>query len=168
MNEETKGLFIDGKWVKKPRTYELRAPYNGQLLARISMADADDVEKAISGAQRAFQTMKDLPAYQRSEILFRVARLLKERKEEMARIVAKEAGKPIRTARGELERTIVTYQFAAEEAKRIYGETIPMDAAPGGEGRIGMTWREPLGVVVAITPFNFPFNLVAQDRKSVV
>lgn len=161
MNEETKGLFIDGKWVKKPRTYELRAPYNGQLLARISMADADDVEKAISGAQRAFQTMKDLPAYQRSEILFRVARLLKERKEEMARIVAKEAGKPIRTARGELERTIVTYQFAAEEAKRIYGETIPMDAAPGGEGRIGMTWREPLGVVVAITPFNFPFNLVA-------
>lgn len=161
MDGETKGLFIDGKWAKKQRTYELSAPYDGQLLARISMADADDVKKAISGAQRAFQTMKDLPAYQRSEILFRVARLLKERKEEMARIVAKEAGKPIRAARGELERTIVTYQFAAEEAKRIYGETIPMDAAPGGEGRIGMTWREPLGVVVAITPFNFPFNLVA-------
>ncbi len=161
MLEETKGLFIDGKWVKKQRTYELCAPYDGQLLARISMADAGDVEKAISGAHRAFQTMKNLPAYQRSEILFRVAQLLKERKEELARIVAKEAGKPIRTARGELERTIVTYQFAAEEAKRIYGETIPMDAAPGGEGRIGMTWREPLGVVVAITPFNFPFNLVA-------
>ena len=161
MSEETKGLFIDGKWVKKQRTYELRAPYDGQLLARISMADTDDVKKAISGAQRAFQTMKNLPAYQRSEILFRVVQLLKERKEEMARIVAKEAGKPIRAARGELERTIATYQFAAEEAKRIYGETIPMDAAPGGEGRIGMTWREPLGVVVAITPFNFPFNLVA-------
>ncbi|KYD28875.1 aldehyde dehydrogenase family protein [Parageobacillus toebii] len=161
MLEETKGLFIDGNWVKKQRTYELHAPYDGQLLARISMADADDVEKAISGAQQAFQTMKALPAHQRSEILFRVAQLLKERKEELARIVAKEAGKPIRTARGELERTIVTYQFAAEEAKRIYGETIPMDAAPGGEGRIGMTWREPLGVVVAITPFNFPFNLVA-------
>jgi acyl-CoA reductase-like NAD-dependent aldehyde dehydrogenase len=119
------------------------------------------VEKAISGEHRAFQTMKNLPAYQRSKILFRVVQLLKERKEELARIVAKEAGKPIRTAREGLERTIVTYQFAAEEAKRIYGETIPMDAAPGGEGRIGMTWREPLGVVVAITPFNFPFNLVA-------
>jgi acyl-CoA reductase-like NAD-dependent aldehyde dehydrogenase len=107
------------------------------------------VEKAISGEHRAFQTMKNLPAYQRSKILFRVVQLLKERKEELARIVAKEAGKPIRTAREGLERTIVTYQFAAEEAKRIYGETIPMDAAPGGEGRIGMTWREPLGVVVA-------------------
>jgi acyl-CoA reductase-like NAD-dependent aldehyde dehydrogenase len=161
MLQETKGLFIDGRWVKKQRTYELRAPYDGQLVAHISMADAGDVEKAIAGAQRAFQTMKNMPAYKRSEILFRVAQLLKERKEELARVIAKEAGKPIRTARGELERTIVTYQFAAEEAKRIYGETIPMDATPGGEGRIGITWREPLGVVVAITPFNFPFNLVA-------
>src|SRR5690606_17783739 len=78
-----------------------------------------------------------------------------------AEILVKETGKPIRFAKGEIDRTIITYQFSAEEAKRLYGETIPMDAAPGGENRLGMTWREPLGVVAAITPFNFPFNLVA-------
>lgn len=105
--------------------------------------------------------MRELPAHRRAEILFEVVRQLKERKEELARICSLEAGKPIRTARGEIERTIATYQFAGEEAKRISGETIPMDAAPGGEDRVGFTWREPLGVVVAISPFNFPFNLVA-------
>lgn len=158
---EIKGLYINGKSEKKERTYDLKSPYNGQILAQISMAEAEDVRRAIEGANEAYQTMKELPAYKRSEILSNVARILQERKEEMARIIALEAGKPIRTARGEIDRTIVTYQFAAEEAKRIYGETIPMDAAPGGENRVGFTWREPLGVVVAISPFNFPFNLVA-------
>ncbi|UQZ84227.1 Succinate-semialdehyde dehydrogenase [NADP(+)] GabD [Paenibacillus konkukensis] len=102
-----------------------------------------------------------MPAHQRADILFKVVRQLEERKEEAARLLALEAGKPIRTARAEIGRTIATYQFAAEEAKRIYGETIPMDAAPGGEDRLGFTWREPIGTVVAICPFNFPFNLVA-------
>jgi acyl-CoA reductase-like NAD-dependent aldehyde dehydrogenase len=161
MQEKTKGLFINGKSETKQRTYALRSPYSGELIANINMADEDDVKRAIAGARLAFETMKDMPAYKRSEILFRVGQILQERKEELAQVLALEAGKPIRTARGEIERTIVTYQFAAEEAKRIYGETIPMDAAPGGENRVGFTWREPLGVVVAISPFNFPFNLVA-------
>ncbi|UFJ40997.1 aldehyde dehydrogenase family protein [Brevibacillus humidisoli] len=161
MNEMTKGLFLNGKWVARDRTYPLHAPYDGKQLATISMADTDDVKRAIEGAYQAYQTMRQMPAHQRAEILYRLADLLQERKEQLARIVAEEAGKPIRTARAEVARTIVTYRFAAEEAKRIYGETIPMDAAPGGEHRLGMTWREPLGVVVAITPFNFPLNLVA-------
>jgi acyl-CoA reductase-like NAD-dependent aldehyde dehydrogenase len=161
MNQETKGIFINGKSELKERTYALRSPFTGEVIANISMADQEDVKRAISGAQTAFETMKEMPAYKRSEILFKVVDILRERKEELARVVATEAGKPIRTSRGEIERTIATYQFAAEEAKRIYGETIPMDAAPGGENRVGFTWREPLGVVVAISPFNFPFNLVA-------
>lgn len=158
---ETKGILINGTSELKERTYELRSPYSGEVLAKISMADENDVKRAIEGAAAAYETMKHMPAYKRSQILSNVAGILQERKEEMAKTIALEAGKPIRTARGEIDRTIVTYQFAAEEAKRIYGETIPMDAAPGGENRIGFTWREPLGVVVAISPFNFPFNLVA-------
>ncbi|RSK55229.1 aldehyde dehydrogenase family protein [Bacillus canaveralius] len=161
MNATTKGLFINGEWIVKGRTYPLYSPYRGALLANISKADTADVNVAIEGAYEAFQQMKEMPAHQRSAILYRVVELMRERKEELATIIAQEAGKPIKTARGEIDRTIVTYQFAAEEAKRIYGETIPMDAAPGGENRLGMTWREPLGVVAAITPFNFPFNLVA-------
>ncbi|RXY98915.1 aldehyde dehydrogenase family protein [Fictibacillus sp. S7] len=156
-----KGLFINGESVIKQRTYDLRSPYNGESIATISMADQEDVNRAIDGAQAAFEVMKEMHAYQRSEILLRVVQIFEERKEELARVLVQEAGKPIRTARGEIDRTIATYQLAAEEAKRIYGETIPMDAAPGGENRIGFTWREPLGVVVAISPFNFPFNLVA-------
>ncbi|MED1204185.1 aldehyde dehydrogenase family protein [Heyndrickxia acidicola] len=158
---ETKGLYINGKWVMKERTYPLYSPYSGDCVAAISMAGEEDVKEAIAGAHEAFRTMKEMPAHKRADILFRVAQILRERREDLAQILVKEAGKPIRTARGEIERTIVTYQFAAEEAKRIYGETIPMDAAPGGEKRLGFTWREPLGVVVAISPFNFPFNLVA-------
>ncbi len=158
---ELKGLFIDGKWEIKQRTYALRSPYSGETIAHISMAESEDVQRSVEGAHSAYGAMKGLPAHRRSDILNRVADILLERKEELARLLAMEAGKPIRTARGELDRTIATYRFAAEEAKRIYGETIPMDAAPGGEQRLGFTWREPLGVVVAIAPFNFPFNLVA-------
>ncbi|MGF2614526.1 aldehyde dehydrogenase family protein [Rossellomorea vietnamensis] len=158
---KTRGLLINGKTVEKERTYPLRSPFDGELLANISMADEQDVEQAIEGAHSAFEIMSKMPAYKRAEILSKVSDILRSRKEEMAQVIAKEAGKPIRTARGEIDRTVVTYQLAAEEAKRIYGETIPMDAAPGGENRLGFTWREPLGVVTAISPFNFPFNLVA-------
>ncbi|TYR74368.1 aldehyde dehydrogenase family protein [Rossellomorea vietnamensis] len=158
---KTRGLLINGKTVEKERTYPLRSPFDGELLANISMADEQDVEQAIEGAHSAFEIMSKMPAYKRAEILSKVSDILRSRKEEMAQVIAKEAGKPIGTARGEIDRTIVTYQLAAEEAKRIYGETIPMDAAPGGENRLGFTWREPLGVVTAISPFNFPFNLVA-------
>ncbi|OXM83917.1 aldehyde dehydrogenase family protein [Paenibacillus rigui] len=161
METVTKGIFINGLWEVKERSYALRAPYDGKVLANISKADAGDVDRAIAGAHRAFETMRKLPAHQRSRILQQAALQLRERKEEAALLLSQEAGKPIRTARAEIERTITTYEFAAEEAKRINGETIPMDAAPGGEGRLGFTWREPIGTVVAICPFNFPFNLVA-------
>lgn len=158
---EKKGLYIDGNWLYKDEIYPLHSPYSGELIAEISVADETDVKQAIEGAHQAFLRFREFSSHDRANILFRAVELLKEKKDELAEILVKETGKPIRFAKGEIDRTIITYQFSAEEAKRLYGETIPMDAAPGGENRLGMTWREPLGVVAAITPFNFPFNLVA-------
>lgn len=157
---ETK-LWIDGKWQSTENTYDLTSPYNGELIAKIAKGTPADVRKAIEGAERAFQSFKRWTAYERAEMLYRVVNIMRERKEELAQILVTEAGKPLKAARGELDRTIATYQFAAEEAKQLRGETVPLEAAPGVTDRIGWTKRVPLGVVSAITPFNFPFNLVA-------
>lgn len=156
-----KPCYIGGKWVQSAEHVPLYSPYSGEELALISSADEGMVDQAITAAQAASAIMRRMPAYRRATILENLSLLLNERMEEAARIIALEAGKPIKTARGEIIRTIQTYKFAAEEAKRIHGETIPMDAAIGGEGRLAYTVMEPLGVIGAITPFNFPFNLVA-------
>jgi len=156
-----KACYIGGKWVQGVEHTPLYAPYSGEEIAMISSADVGMVEQAITAAQAASPIMRKWPAYRRATLLENISILLNERLEEAARIIALEAGKPIKTARGEVIRTIQTYKFASEEAKRIHGETIPLDAAIGGEGRLAYTVREPLGVVGAITPFNFPFNLVA-------
>ncbi|MFD2368745.1 aldehyde dehydrogenase family protein [Brevibacillus sp. GCM10020057] len=158
---ERKHLWINGKWVEGKRYEPLHSPYTGEVLAEIAQATEEEATRAIEGAHAAFQKFKNTPAHERARILANAVQLLEQRKEEAARIVAAEAAKPLKAARSEIVRTIQTYQFAAEEAKRIYGERIPMDAAIGGEGRIGFTMRVPMGVVSAITPFNFPFNLVA-------
>ncbi len=158
--KETK-LWINGEWVSTAESYELTAPYNGEHISNIAKATVNDVERSIEGAHQAFLQFKSSTAYERAEILYRVAELMKERKQDLAEIAAREAGKPITAALTEIDRTITTYQFAAEAAKGLSGETLPMDAAPGGKDRIGWTKRVPLGVISAITPFNFPFNLVA-------
>jgi acyl-CoA reductase-like NAD-dependent aldehyde dehydrogenase len=156
-----RACFIGGKWIPMADHAPLYSPCTGQVIAHIPQADAVAVERAIAAAEEATTPMRRMPAYQRAAILEKIAILLDERMEEAARIVALEAGKPIRTARGEIIRTVQTYRFAAEEAKRLHGETIPLDAAIGGEGRLAYTVREPLGVVGAITPFPFPFNSIA-------
>lgn len=158
--KETK-LWINGKWEEAKESYDLSSPYSGEVIAKVAKASVQDVERAIEGAQQAFQTFKKTTAYERAEILYKVVDIIRGRKQEFAEILAKEAGKPISAGLAEIERTITTYQFSAEAAKQLYGETVPMDAAPGGKDRIGFTKRVPLGVVSAITPFNFPFNLVA-------
>ncbi|WP_445293308.1 aldehyde dehydrogenase family protein [Cohnella sp. 56] len=157
----TKHLWIGGAWRETEAYVELRAPYDGALLAEIADAAPEDVDAAIGSAARAAAAMRALPAHRRSAILERLSELLASRRDEAARIVAQEAAKPLKAAYAEIDRTVLTYKFAAEEAKRIGGETLPMDAAPGGEGRLAYTRREPIGVVGAITPFNFPMNLVA-------
>ncbi|WP_135550849.1 aldehyde dehydrogenase family protein [Paenibacillus cymbidii] len=154
-------LFIGGNWVEGAQHYELKSPYDGHLVALIPLAQPDDVEAALQAAQQAAPAMRRLTAYERSRILERVSQLIEENIELCALIAAHENAKPLKAARAELARTAETYKFAAEEAKRLHGETVPLDAAKSGKGRFGFTKREPLGVVAAITPFNFPFNLVA-------
>lgn len=157
---ETK-LWINGKWVDAQETYLLTSPFSGEGIAKVAKASVKDVERAIEGAHQAFQTFKKTTAYERAEILYKVVDIMRGRKQEFAEILALEAGKPISAGLMEIDRTIATYQFSAEAAKQSTGETVPLDAAPGTKDRIGYTKRVPLGVVSAITPFNFPFNLVA-------
>ncbi|KJE28169.1 acyl-CoA reductase family protein [Geobacillus kaustophilus] len=158
---ERKKLYINGEWREAKSYTELKSPYSRETIAEIPVATEQEVDEAIAAAYAARQTMAAMPAYERAAILERVVEQLKARQEEAAKLIALEAAKPITTARGEVARTIQTYKFAAEEAKRIHGETLPLDAAPGGENRIALTVREPIGVIGAITPFNFPMNLVA-------
>ncbi|MDQ0200362.1 aldehyde dehydrogenase family protein [Neobacillus ginsengisoli] len=156
-----KQLFINGEWVEAKEYRPLYSPYNNELLAEIAYADGTEVDSAITAAENARPLMAKMPAHERASILERLVELMTKNEEECVRLLALEAAKPWTTAKAEVARTIMTYKFAAEEARRIHGETIPMDAAPGGEGRISFTIRQPIGVVAAITPFNFPMNLVA-------
>jgi acyl-CoA reductase-like NAD-dependent aldehyde dehydrogenase len=156
-----KQLYINGEWVEAKEYSPLYSPYSDELIAEIPVASEDQIEFAIASAERAKKTASGLPAHERASILEKLARLLEEQKDEAAKIIALEAAKPIELAKGEVARSIQTFKFAAEEAKRIHGETIPLDAAPGGERRIAYTVREPIGIIGAITPFNFPLNLVA-------
>ena len=154
-------LMINGEKVETESYAPLYSPYSGEEIAKIAMADKELTEKAIAAAYNAREVMAKMPAYQRAEILEKAVALLMENAEEAAEIISRESAKPIMFAKAEVGRTIETYKFSAEEAKRIHGETIPFDAAIGGVGRIGYTLREPIGVIGAITPFNFPMNLVA-------
>ncbi|WP_078546597.1 aldehyde dehydrogenase family protein [Litchfieldia alkalitelluris] len=154
-------LYINGEWIKASEYSNLLSPYDQELLAEIPLASVTEVTKAIEAAHGSREILRKMPAHERGAILERIANLIEEKFEVAAKIIALEAAKPIKTARLEVQRTIQTYKFAAEEAKRIHGETIPIDAAPGGENKIAFTIREPIGVVAAITPFNFPMNLVA-------
>ncbi|WNS78518.1 aldehyde dehydrogenase family protein [Domibacillus sp. DTU_2020_1001157_1_SI_ALB_TIR_016] len=156
-----KDLFINGEWKTANQYTPLYSPYSGECIAEVPAATLEEVEFALQSAYEARNIIASMPSHRRASILENLVKLLEEKADEAAQILALEAAKPITTAKAEIARTIQTYKFAAEEAKRIHGETIPVDAAPGGEGRIAYTVREPIGVVAAITPFNFPMNLVA-------
>lgn len=156
-----KKLFINGEWCESKGNYILKSPYSGEDIAEVPLASESEVHQALDAAFKAQSVMAAMPSHRRAGILYEVSRLLEERSGEAARLIALEAAKPVATAEAEVDRTVQTYRFAAEEAKRIHGETLPLDAAPGGEGRIAYTVREPIGVIGAITPFNFPMNLVA-------
>ncbi|MFP3888135.1 aldehyde dehydrogenase family protein [Priestia filamentosa] len=154
--------LIEGKSVtqEQEKTMEVINPFNGEAVGKVSLASKENAKKAIESAHQVFhKTMKKMPAYRRAEILSKAADLLEERTEEFAKVLVLEAGKPIRDGRGEVGRAVQVIRFAADEAKKIEGEMVPMDAAIGGENRIGMVRRQPLGVISAITPFNFPLNL---------
>ncbi|HEX4490153.1 MAG TPA: aldehyde dehydrogenase family protein [Acidimicrobiia bacterium] len=143
-----------GEWI------EVRAPYDNELLGRVPACGAREVDAAVAAARSVYQA-DPLPAWKRAEILDTAARLISERIEPFARIIATESAKPIKTARVEAQRAISTFTFAAVAARSLTGEMVPMDASAAGEGKLAFTLRVPIGVVGAISPFNFPFNLVA-------
>jgi acyl-CoA reductase-like NAD-dependent aldehyde dehydrogenase len=151
---------IGGRPVGADDWIEVLSPYDGAPVARVPALGADHVAEAVAAAEAAL-ARGDFPQYRRAEVLERAAELLAERTEEFAVTIAREAGKPIRDARGETARCIDTLRFAAVEARRLSGEVIPMDASASGTGRLGFALRHPAGVVAAISPFNFPLNLVA-------
>lgn len=155
------GSIINGKEINTSNeSVDVKNPYNGETVEEIALASDDEFESAVSSAFDTFhETMKDMPAHKRSDILRKTADLMEERADDFAETIMKEAGKPIFFSRGEVQRAIQVLRFASEEAKHIAGEVIPMDAAVDGDGRLGLVKHIPLGVVAAITPFNFPLNL---------
>jgi acyl-CoA reductase-like NAD-dependent aldehyde dehydrogenase len=151
--------FVGGEWVETGDWIEVRSPYSGDIVGRVAKAGAAETRRAIDAAERAMR--EPLPAHMRAEILVRVAGALGRRHDEVARQISDEAGKPMKAARVEATRAMSTYTFAAVEARKLAGEMVPMDAAQAGEGKLGFTLRRPIGIVGAISPFNFPLNLVA-------
>ncbi|HVD65561.1 MAG TPA: aldehyde dehydrogenase family protein [Gaiellaceae bacterium] len=152
-------LLLDGEWIDTGEWQDVNSPYSGEPVARVARSGAEHARRALDAAERAMAS--PLPAHERAAILDRVAALLKERHEEVARTISAEAGKPVKAARIEAERAVSTYTMAAVEARRLTGEVVPMDASAAGVGKIAYTMRVPVGIVGAITPFNFPLNLVA-------
>lgn len=153
-------LFLAGEWRETGAWEEVRSPYDGSVVARVSTADAELTEEAIQAAHIAF-CEGILPQHRRAEILDRAAVLVAERSEDFSRTIAAEAGKPVKSARVEVSRCVETLRFSAAEARSLTGHTVPMDASASGVGKLGIVLRVPYGVVGAISPFNFPVNLVA-------
>jgi acyl-CoA reductase-like NAD-dependent aldehyde dehydrogenase len=146
-------------WLEADETIEVRSPYDDRLIGAVAKCTVDHVDAAVSAARLVLE--EPLPAHQRAEVLDRAAHLLGERQEDFARTIADEAAKPLKTARIEAARAIDTFRFAAAEARTLAGDVIPLDASTAGVGKLGFTLRVPVGVIGAITPFNFPLNLVA-------
>jgi acyl-CoA reductase-like NAD-dependent aldehyde dehydrogenase len=157
----THGFLVDGKWMEEGDLVEVKSPYDGVVIGRVYQGRRQHAEAAIAAAVKAFGTTRRLPAFERQRVLRRVAEGIAQRKEEFARTLCQEAGKPIKAARTEVERSIFTFTVAAEESTRIYGEYLPLDWQEFTAGRWGIVKRFPLGPIAGITPFNFPLNLVA-------
>jgi acyl-CoA reductase-like NAD-dependent aldehyde dehydrogenase len=154
-----KRLLVAGDWVETGDWIDVSSPYSGDLVGRVAKAGSAETQKAIDAAATAMHD--PLPAHKRAEILVKVAGYLGRRHEEVAQTICAEAGKPLKTARVEASRAMSTYTMAAVQARTLAGDVVPMDASQAGEGKLAFTLRVPIGVVGAISPFNFPLNLVA-------
>ena len=154
-----KKLLIGGEWVETGDWVEVRSPFSGEVVGRVAKAGATEARRAVDAAEAAMR--EPLPAHKRAEVLVRVAGHLGRRHDEVAQTISAEAGKPLKAAKVEVARAMSTYTMAAVEARKLAGEIVPMDASQAGTGKLAFTLRRPIGVVGAISPFNFPLNLVA-------
>ena len=172
-------MLINGKHISSDDVEDVINPYDGKVIDTIPIAHRQDAELAIESANNAKDSLREMSAFKISNKLFNVVEKLKEKRLEFAESLTLEVGKPINESLLEVDRSIETLKLSAEEAKRIYGESVPLDAGMGGKGFFAFTQKEPLGVVAAITPFNYPLNLTIHkiapaiackntDRKSVV
>src|SRR6476661_4590135 len=152
-------ILVDGEWYETGETLDVRSPFDGSVVAQVAYGGAADARRAINAAAKAMKT--PVPAHERAAVLDRLAAILRDRRDELARTIAQEAGKPFATAQAEADRAVQTVLFSAVEARSLGGEVIGMDAHPAGSGHAGLVMRLPIGVVGAISPFNFPLNLVA-------
>jgi acyl-CoA reductase-like NAD-dependent aldehyde dehydrogenase len=152
-------LLAAGEWAQTGEWDEVLSPYDGTVVGRVPRGDGALVDRAVRAAQEAFEV--GFPQHERAAVLDRAAELVRERRDDLAATIAAEAGKPLKTARLEAERCVDTLTFSAVEARKLSGGTVPMEASAAGAGKLGVTLRVPYGVVGAISPFNFPLNLVA-------
>src|SRR6185503_4871819 len=155
-------IYLAGRWVDSPDVLEVSNPADPDNPAGSTYhATSEQYEEAVTEAVDAFEETRKLPAYERGRILREISAGIKGRREEIGRLLSLEAGKPIRDALIEVDRAVLTFRLGAEEAERMYGETIPLELMPASKGRMGITRRFPIGPVAAISPFNFPLNLAA-------
>jgi glyceraldehyde-3-phosphate dehydrogenase (NADP+) len=155
-------IFLAGRWVESPDLLVVQDPAKPERPAGATyLTTPEQYEEAVQAAARAFEVTRHMPAYERASILRAISAGILERRDELGRLITRESGKPIRDALVEVDRAALTFRLAAEEAERIYGETIPLDLMPSSRGRVGITRRFPVGPVAAISPFNFPLNLAA-------
>ena len=153
-------MYLNGEWVDRAETISVLNPFDNSVIDTVPRGTAADIDQAISSAVRGAKAMAKLTSYERYAILHRAAELMSQRAEDLGQTITLEEGKVISEGRGEVQRAIQTITVSSEEAKRLHGETIPLDAAPGNTNQFGFTIRVPVGVVAAISPFNFPLNLV--------
>jgi acyl-CoA reductase-like NAD-dependent aldehyde dehydrogenase len=153
-------LLAAGEWIETGEWGEVKSPYDGTVVGRVAEGDAALVDRAAKVAREAFESA-DFPQHERAAVLDRAAHLVGERTDDLALAISAEAGKPLKTATVEAERCVDTLTFSATEARKLTGGTVPMEASPAGAGKLGVMLRVPFGVVGAISPFNFPLNLVA-------
>jgi acyl-CoA reductase-like NAD-dependent aldehyde dehydrogenase len=152
-------LLLDGQWIDTGRWLDVHSPYDGSVVGRVPEAGAEETRQALDAAERAMR--EPLHAHERAAILDRIAALVDDRHDEIASTICAEAGKPMKAARIEASRAVSTFTMAAVEARKLAGEVVPMDSSAAGVGKLAFTLRVPIGIVGAISPFNFPFNLVA-------
>ncbi len=153
-------MFVAGAWIDKSSRLDVRNPFDNSLVDTVPVADAQDIDRALAGAVEGAKIMRQMPGYDRAQILRKAADLMAQRADQLGRLISTEEGKILAEGFFEVSRARETIELSAEEARRLTGEVLPLDGAPGGAGKLGFTLRVPCGVVAAITPFNFPLNLV--------
>jgi glyceraldehyde-3-phosphate dehydrogenase (NADP+) len=162
-------IYLAGSWVDSPDVIEIHNPARpGELAGATYQATEAQYEQAVEAAVKAFQVTRTLPAYERGRILREVSAGIKARREELAALIAAEAGKPIRDSLAEVDRAVITFRLGAEEAERMYGEVIPLDLNIASKDRVGITRRFPIGPIAGISPFNFPLNLAAHKLSPAI